>query len=221
MSSPIATISLRLTPSLGKKSSLAARMITVENFLLPLLRKHRRPKRRRNFSLISGRAAVSPRVAPELPSPFRTDSTIPSRVLFRVAFTKSWDRARYCSSKCFRVSWRGEIRRNSLSVRKPPSPPKAFYRENFSSWSSRGTSHFPSRQYCIGTIGLSFFSKVRAANDGGKSDRGHASAYRYRAASHCSRPLHLRVSQSGALPQMAAGNLPGNDRHGSGKFTQH
>ena len=33
--------------------------------------------------------------------------------------------------------------------------------------------------------------------------------------------LHLRVSQSGALAQMVAGNLPGNDRHGSGEFAQH
>ena len=70
-------------------------------------------------------------------------------------------------------------------------------------------------------LAFRFFQRFVQQIDGGKSDRGHASAYRYRAASHCSVALHLRVSQSGALAQMVAGNFPGNDRHGSGEFAQH
>src|SRR2546427_2798779 len=99
-------------------------------------------KRRRNSSLISGRAAVSPRVAPELPSPFRTDSTTRFAVLFRDVSMKSWDRARCCSSKCFRASWKGEIRRDSLSVRKPPSLRRGCFPERFSSWPSPPMSRF-------------------------------------------------------------------------------
>jgi hypothetical protein len=99
-------------------------------------------KTRRNFSLISPQAAVTRRVAPELPSPFRTDSTTRSPVLFRDVSTKSWDPAQRCLSKCFRASWKGEIRRNSHCVRKPPSLRRVCFPERFSSWPSRPMFRF-------------------------------------------------------------------------------
>src|SRR5207237_10886756 len=99
MTSPIATISLRLTPSLGKKSSLAAPMIMAENFSPPLLQKRQRQKRRRNSSLISRRPAVSPRVAPELTSHYRTDPTTHYRVLLYPPLTQSSNRSRDYSNK--------------------------------------------------------------------------------------------------------------------------
>ena len=203
MTSPIAMISLRLTPSRGKKFSLAAPMTTAENFSPPLSQKRRRQKRRRNFSLISRRAAASRKGRAGTPLAlshgfYNTLSSFiqgrfheklgPGAALLEQIFSRFMegrDPTQFTLREKATFVAQGVLSGKIFELAKPANVSlwnelsRYFARPEVKEKIAREVEVVaePERRAFllanirIGTIGFSFFSKVCAANDGGKPDR--------------------------------------------------